>query len=369
MSNERNALSENAILVKRGEVVFPDAIVQLPFFTAAKNKTNEVIEVRIAEMGGFTDIYIKGKQLNIGFDKKAYSHTLSKAQSKNSTTVTIDIPEMLKEFGYRDNDTSHYVKLYAQLMDDLYKMEISYTSPSGVRFHGRLINEFSEPVDGISVVDFGGFFQQLMFSHQYFSRLNYLEDRIKGGVASVLKEKLDIEYRKLCGTSNKTIEVKVEYLFQSLQLGGTRENQLKTLNVALDYFVKCKYITNIKKVTRSQKLFAFKITFNPNFKMEDLDAVIVKGKIATAVASQPAKEILPATSIKSISPGVDLLEPEWKSDEEFTAEFDSLFNSEKLIAKDIQSSSPVKAVDVKNADEWDAVCDFNDWVDESNKGK
>lgn len=32
MSNERNALSENAILVKRGEVVFPDAIVQLPFF-------------------------------------------------------------------------------------------------------------------------------------------------------------------------------------------------------------------------------------------------------------------------------------------------------------------------------------------------
>lgn len=368
MNHESNALSENAIMVKRGEVVFPDAIVQLPLFTASKNKTDEVIQVKIDEMGGFTDILIKGKQLNIGFHKKAYSHTLAKAQTKNKTTVTIDIPEMLKEFGYRDKDNAFYIKAYSDLMNDLYQMEISYTSPSGVRFHGRLINEYTEPVDGISVVDFGGFFQQLMNSHQYFSRLNYLDDRVKGGVASVLKEKLDIEYRKLHGTSKTTIEVKVEYLLQSLQLGGTRENQLKTLNTAFDYFVKNKYISNIKKVNRSKKVFSFKITFNPDFKMEDLNAVIVKGNIATAIATKPFVAESTTPVILNISDGVDLVEPEGMSDEEYRMDFDSIFTEPKAFVKDTQSSSPEQAVDVVDADAWNTTCDFNSWVNESNKG-
>ena len=56
------------------------------------------------------------------------------------------------------------------------------------------------------------------------------------------------------------------------------------------------------------------------------------------------------------------------SDEEYRMDFDSIFTEPKALVKDTQSSSPEQAVDVVDADAWEATCDFNSWVDESNKG-
>lgn len=371
MSVKNKALSTNAIMVKTGEVVFPDVLVHLPIFSPSR--TDEIVNYEIKKLHisnncDFTDIIIIGKKLNVKFHKKAYSYVLSKAQQHNSTTVTVDLPEMFTKFGFDYKDFSHYTKSFNELMTALFEMKISYTSPSGVRFDGRLINWKTEPMDGVATVDFGGIYQELLNSHPNFSRLNYLEDRIKGDVATVLKEKLDIEYRKLSGTNKKTISVKAEYLIQSLQLSGDRDSQVKSINNALKYFIDKKYIVAVEKKTRLKKIYEFKITFNPNFKIEDFDDVIKKGKIAKAKATKPLDAQLPASTVVNLSDGIDLLEPEWKSDEELTAEFDSLFNTETSLAKNIQSSTPVKAVDVKHTDEWDAACDFNNWVDESNKG-
>lgn len=366
MSDEIKVLSENAIMVKRGEVVFPDVLVHLPIFSASK--TSGHIEYEIEEIAKFKKVVISGKKLNVGFHKKAYSHMLAKAQQRNSSTVIIDLPEMFREFGYDYKDFSYYTKCFAELIEALFEMRVSYTSPSGIRFDGRLVSTKSIPQDGVAIVDFGGIYQELLNSHPKFSRLNYLEDRIKGDVALVLKEKLDIELRKLSNSTKKTIKVNAEYILQSLQLGSDRENEMKAVNLAFKYFIDNKYILSVEKKTRNKKIYEFVITFNPDFKMEDLDAVIKKGKIAKANSSKPLVSETPALVVVNISDGVDLLEPEWKSDEELTAEFDSLFNTETSLAKNIQSSSPVKAVDVKNADEWDAVCEFNNWVEESNKG-
>lgn len=221
---------------------------------------------------------------------------------------------MFTRFGYDSKDFSHYTKLFADLMESLFEMRVSYTSPSGVRFDGRLINSKSIPKDGVATVDFGGIFQQLLNSHPRFSRLNYLEDRIKGDVASVLKEKLDIEYRKLSGTNKKTISVKAEYLIQSLMLSGDRDSQVKAINNAFKYFMEKKYIIAVEKKTRLKKIYEFKITFNTNFKIEDFDEVITKGKIAKAKAkaSKPLAAELPASVIMNISDGVDLVGPEEK---------------------------------------------------------
>lgn len=365
MSNSNQVLSSNALMVKNGEVVFPDVLVHLPIFSASN--TGESVEYIIPNLANFTDIKIIGKKLNVNFHKKAYSHVLSKAQQRNSTTVLIDLHEMFRGFGYDSKDFSHYTKLFADLMESLFEMRVSYTSPSGVRFDGRLINSKSIPKDGVATVDFGGIFQQLLNSHPRFSRLNYLEDRIKGDIALVLKEKLDIEYRKLSGTNRNTIKVNAEYLLQSLQLGGERENQMKALNKVFKYFVDKKYIIAIQKKTRSKKIYEFVITFNPNFKMEYFDEVITKGKIAKAKASKSLDAESQAPVIMKISDGVDLVGPEEKSDEDYQREFDALFAEEEEKEINAISSSPVKAVDVVTTDPWETICDFNSWVDESNK--
>lgn len=368
MSDEIKALSENAIMVKRGEVVFPDVLVHLPIFSASKTTGN--IEYRIDDIAKFKKVVITGKKLNVGFDKKAFSHILSKAQQRNSTTVIVDLHEMFREFEYDAKDFSHYTKCFADLIEALFEMRVSYTSPSGIRFDGRLVNTKSIPQDGVAIVDFGSIYQELLTSHPKFSRLNYLEDRIKGDVALILKEKLDIEKRKLSGSSTKTIKVNAEYILQSLQLGSERENEMKAVNLAFKYFIEKKYILSVEKNTRSKKIYEFVITFNSNFKMEDLDAVIKKGKIAKAKAksTQPLVQGMPSTVIMNLTDGVDLVEPEDMSDEEYKMDFDSIFTEPKALVKDVQSSSPEQAVDVVVADAWEATCDFNSWVDESNKG-
>ncbi|WP_405126063.1 hypothetical protein ACI51W_03405 [Pseudomonas marginalis] len=371
MENSNQTLSKNALMVKSGEVVFPDVLVHLPIFSPAR--TDEVVKYEIKKLHisnncDFTDILIEGKKLNVKFHKKAYAYCLSKAQQQNNTTVTIDLPEMFAKFGFDFKDYSHYTKSFDELMTALFEMKISYTSPSGVKFHGRLINFHTEPKDGVSTVDFGGIFHQLLNSHPNFSRLNYLEDRIKGDVAAVLKEKLDIEYRKLSGTNKKTISVKAEYLIQSLMLSGDRESQVKSINNALKYFMEKKYVVSVEKKTRLKKIYEFKITFNPNFKMEDFDDVIKKGKIAKAKAIKPLIAESPAAVVMKISDGVDLVEPEGMSDEEYRMDFDSIFTEPKALVKDTQSSSPEQAVDVVDADAWNTTCDFNSWVNESNKG-
>jgi hypothetical protein len=364
MNNENQALSANALMVKSGEVVFPDVLVHLPIFSASKTDENiayKIDRLSINKNCDFTDILIIGKKLNVRFHKKAYSYVLSKAQQQNSTTVTVDLPEMFRKFGFDFKDFSHYTKSFNELMTALFEMKISYTSPSGVRFDGRLINWKTEPLDGIATVDFGGIYQQLLNSHPNFSRLNYLEDRIKGDVASVLKEKLDIELRKLSGSNKKTISVKAEYLIQSLQLGGDREHQIKAINIAFRYFLEKKYIVAVEKKTRAKKIYEFKITFNPEFKMEDFDDVIKKGKIAKAIATKPIVTEAPASVILNISDGVDLVGREDRSDDEYLLEFDSLFTN------DFTSSSPEQAVDVANSlGETKAINDFNDWVNGSN---
>lgn len=367
MNNANQALSSNALMVKNGEVVFPDVLVHLPIFSASN--TGEYVRHEIPNLANFTDIVIIGKRLNVNFHKKAYSHVLSKAQQRNSTTVLIDLHEMFREFGYDSKDFSHYTNLFSDLMEALFEMRVSYTSPSGVRFDGRLVNLKSIPKDGVATVDFGGIYQELHNSHPRFSRLNYLEDRIKGDIALVLKEKLDIEYRKVSGKSNKTIKVSAEYLLQSLQLGGERENQIKALNKVFKYFIDKNYIIAIKKKTRSKKIYEFVITFNPHFKMEDFDDVITKGKIAKAKASKPLIAESPATApvILNIAEGVDLVGPEDMTDEEYRMDFDSIFTEPKAIVKDTQSSSPEQAVDVVDADVWNSTCDFNTWVNESNE--
>ncbi|CEL31184.1 hypothetical protein [Pseudomonas fluorescens] len=366
MTNVNQALSSNALMVKNGEVVFPDVLVHLPIFSPSN--TGEYVRHVIPNLANFTDIVIIGKKLNVNFHKKAYSHVLSKAQQRNSTSVLIDLHEMFREFGYDNKDFSHYTNLFAELMESLFEMRVSYTSPSGVRFDGRLVNSKSIPKDGVATVDFGGIYQELHNSHPRFSRLNYLEDRIKGDIALVLKEKLDIEYRKLSGTNKKTIKVNAEYLLQSLQLSGERENQMKALNKVFKYFIDKNYIITIQKKSRSKKIYEFVITFNPNFKMEDFDDVITKGKIAKAKATKPLVAEFPAPVILNISDGVDLVEPEGMSDEEYRMDFDSIFTEPKALVKDTQSSSPEQAVDVVDADAWNTTCDFNSWVNESNKG-
>lgn len=365
MNNGNQALSATALMVKNGEVVFPDVLVHLPIFSASRS--SEDAEYEIPELAKFTKIVIKGKKLNVGFDKKAYSYALSKAQQKNSTNVIIDLTEMFREFGYDYKDFSHYTSRFEELIESLYEMKVSYTSPSGVRFDGRLINSKSHSIDGVATVDFGSIYQELLFSHPNFSRLNYLEDRIKGDVASVLKEKLDIEYRKLSGTNKKTISVKVEYLTQSLQLGSDRENELKAINLALKYFIDKKYIIAFKKVTRLRKIYELKITFNPDFKMEYFDDVIKKGKIAKANASKPLVAELPAPVIMNISEGVDLVGSDDRTDEFYLNEFDSIFINDKPLLNDVKASTPEQAVDVLKTEVW--LSDFNEWVDESNKGK
>ncbi|RMN09036.1 hypothetical protein [Pseudomonas syringae group genomosp. 3] len=365
MEASNQTLSKNALMVKTGEVVFPDVLVHLPIFSPAR--TDEIVRYEIKKLHisnncDFTDIVIVGKKLNVKFHKKAYAYCLSKAQQQNSTTVTIDLPEMFSRFGFDAKDFSHYSKTFNELMDALYKMEISYTSPSGVKFHGRLINFHTEPKDGISTVDFGGIFQQLLNSHPNFSRLNYLEDRIKGDVATVLKEKLDIEYRKLSGTNKKTISVKAEYLIQSLMLSGDRESQVRAVNNAFKYFMDKKYIISVEKKTRLKKIYEFKITFNPHFKMEDFDDVIKKGKIAKAIATKPIVADAPASVILNISDGVDLVGREDRSDDDYLLEFDSLFTN------DFTSSTPEQAVDVqKSPNDTIAICEFNDWVNATNE--
>ncbi|MBG5342936.1 hypothetical protein GHU64_06780 [Pseudomonas aeruginosa] len=372
MEASNQTLSTNALMVKTGEVVFPDVLVHLPIFSPAR--TDEIVKYEIKKLHisnscDFTDIVIEGKKLNVKFHKKAYAYCLSKAQQQNNTTVTIDLPEMFARFGFDAKDFSHYTKSFDELMTALFEMKISYTSPSGVKFHGRLINFHTEPMDGVSTVDFGGIFQQLLNSHPNFSRLNYLEDRIKGDVASVLKEKLDIEYRKLSGTNKKTISVKAEYLIQSLMLSGDRDSQVKSINNAFKYFMEKKYIVAVEKKTRLKKIYEFKITFNTNFKIEDFDEVITKGKIAKAKAkaSKPLATESQAPVIMNISDGVDLVGPEEKSDEDYQREFDAMFAEEEEKETDATSSSPEQAVDVVTTDPWETICDFNSWVDESNK--
>lgn len=284
------------INLKIQEVIIPDAMIIFPIFTPARSKKDET--VLIDELFGFKNIVIKGAHLNVGFHKKAYRHILKQYQNglrksgwKNSgnTTIVIDEREMFSTLKIKNTDFPHYRKQFESLLEKLYKYEVDYTSPSGVPFHGRLINTYSEAVDGVRTINLGDIFSDMLKSHSYASTVNYVDDSIKVGVASELMEKLDIELRKISNTDTATVVVKAEYLLQSLQLAGKREKNIEKITDALEYLKEdIGFISKFEKV-RTNKVQSFKVTFNKNFNLKkfksSVQQVIAEKEVSGEVVS------------------------------------------------------------------------------------
>lgn len=268
------------IKLKIQEVIIPDAMIIFPIFTPARSKKSET--VLIHELFGFKNIVIKGSHLNVGFHKKAYRHILKQYQNglrksgwKNSgnTTVVIDEKEMFSALKIKNTDFPHYRKEFELLLEKLYKYEVDYTSPSGVFFHGRLINTYSEAIDDVRTINLGDIFSDMLKSHSYASTVNYVDQKIKVGVASELMEKLDIEWRKISNSETATVVIKTEFLLQSLQLAGKREKNIEKITDALEYLKSIDFISKFEKI-KTNKVQSFKVTFNKNFNMNKYNSSV-----------------------------------------------------------------------------------------------
>lgn len=264
----------HSINLRSGEVFIPDSMILLPIFTPARSKKLE--EVFIKDLFLFKNITIKGTRLNTGFHKRAYRYLLSKYQKNwkvdSKTTIVIDEKEMLSAVGIKNTDFPYYTKELEKLLKKLYEFEITYTSPSGVFFYGRLVNSFGKVIDGVRTINLGDIFDDMLKSHAYSSVVNYqLDKSIKEGIAQELKEKLDIELRKISRTETATATIKAEYLKQTLQLGGNDETNLKNISNAFDYFVKIGFLISYEKTKPIKEVVSFKVTFNKNFNVASLN--------------------------------------------------------------------------------------------------
>lgn len=263
----------HSINLKSGEVFIPDSMILLPIFSPARSK--KVEKVVIDDLFGFKDITITGTRLNTGFHKRAYRYLLAKYQKNwkvdSKTTIVIDEKEMLSAVGIKNTDFPYYTKELESLLKKLYDCEITYTSPSGVFFYGRLVNSVGKVIDGVRTINLGDIFDEMLKSHAYSSIVNYLDKSIKEGIAKELKEILDILLRKISKTETATTIIKAEYLKQTLQLGGNDETNLKNISKAFDYFVQLGFLISYEKTKPGREVVSFKVTFNKNFNVASLD--------------------------------------------------------------------------------------------------
>ncbi|MBK3506776.1 hypothetical protein [Pseudomonas sp. MF6747] len=351
------------------------------------------INIGEEELGGtpYKEFVFYGYQLNTELHFVFCHDLVSKLQKtyeQQGSDLVVDFQLVMRDCNLDTKHTGFYKAAFIEVLDRMFYSSAKIVMKDGGEINDRFIYKREIKGDFIHI-KFGDIFTDSVVKDTWSKKIDWKDKMaLKSGTPRILFDK--VEMFNAYGEARFSVKTMLKLC----------ECSSKSLNEAIQYYKEIGYVDDVIDVRRGKTIVEKTLIINKSFNLKKFarDNSPVERK-APALPEVACASILPKVessaeqgSVKKDSllanidflaetevslavkayerkkSGVDLVEPEGMSDEEYRMDFDSIFTEQKALVKDTKSSSPEQAVDVVDADAWEATCDFNSWVDESNKG-
>lgn len=321
---------------------------------------------------------------------------LQKTYEQQGSDLVVDFQLVMRDCNLDTKHTGFYKAAFMEVLDRMFYSSAKIVMKDGGEINDRFIYKREVRGDFIHI-KFGDIFTDSVVKDSWSKKIDWKDKMaLKGGTPRILFDK--VEMFNAYGEARFSVKTMLKLC----------ECSSKSLNEAIQYYKEIGYVKDVIDVRRGRTIVEKTLIINKSFNLKQfardtlsVDAkapalpeiacasllprieqadeqrvnkesilgnidFLAESEISLAVKAYERKKLgivdVELVTEPEMSNGVGLLESEELSDEDLMMEFDEMLNG-------IKSSSPDKAVDVKHTDEWDAACDFNNWVDESNKGK
>lgn len=294
--DEFKALYTSA-MVRNTEVLVSKGSIILPLFVACSTDESilddKILPVTIPDEAlkgtGYSNFQFAGLPLNAESHYSFWKYINALSQKAGSSRITVNVREMLKYIGKKNNDFNTYNNYFSQFLERIRHTRIRYTVRSvGYTVDSNLIGEFVDLGDGVYVINLGRYMIESLLKDKYTRKLTIDKpENINAGTSYLLYSKLDV---LIYGDSG---EVSVDLLFALLGIKNKNKNyshlspaeakrkqkadrdaNFKPIKKAIANLNKIDFIASWENIVKGKNVVGYKFYLNRNFNVDrtnDLD--------------------------------------------------------------------------------------------------
>ncbi|MBK3462631.1 hypothetical protein [Pseudomonas haemolytica] len=340
------------------------------------------IHIGEEELGGtpYKEFVFYGYQLNTDLHFVFCHDLVSKLQKtyeQQGSDLVVDFQLVMRDCNLDTKHTGFYKAAFIEVLDRMFYSSAKIVMKDGGEINDRFIYKRETKGDFIHI-KFGDIFTDSVVKDTWSKKIDWKDKMaLKSGTPRILFDKVEMfnaygEARfsvktmlKLCECSSKSLNEAIQYFKEigyvkeviDVRGGKTGKNIVeKTLIINKSFNLK-QFAKNTLSVDKKAPALpeTASASLLPKIENKEESSTIKKDTLLGTIDFRAETEIsLAVKAYERKKSGLGLVEQKDMSDEEYRMDYDSIFTEPKALVKD--------------ADAWDSTCDFNNWVDESNKG-